>query len=201
MIPTWIDLCRHLDKQPPLEAGWSAGMGPWKPVIQDKDGHPYLYGRGGVDDGYAPFAALLAIKAARAQSTPLPRIVIVLECEEESGSQDLLHLLDAMKVWLHETMPSSPFRVLAKLMDGHSHAQDVIKTPDICICLDAGTATYDALWVTSSLRGMVACNVKAQSIEKGQHSGTSGGIVPETLSGMYPTCPWRAASTVTSGQH
>jgi acetylornithine deacetylase/succinyl-diaminopimelate desuccinylase-like protein len=57
--------CRsHLDKQPPLEAGWSAGLGPWKPVIQDKDGHPYLYGRGGVDDGYAPFAALLAIKVS-----------------------------------------------------------------------------------------------------------------------------------------
>jgi hypothetical protein len=33
-------------------------------VIQDKDGHPYLYGRGGVDDGYAPFAALLAIKVS-----------------------------------------------------------------------------------------------------------------------------------------
>jgi hypothetical protein len=67
-------------------------------------------------------------------------------------------------------------------------AQDIIKTPDICICLDAGTANYDALWVTSSLRGMVACNVKAQSIEKGQHSGTSGGIVPETFSGVAPRC-------------
>lgn len=60
--------------------------------------------------------------------------------------------------------------------------QDVIKIPDICICLDAGTANYESLWVTSSLRGMVACNLKAQSIEKGQHSGTSGGIVPETFS-------------------
>jgi hypothetical protein len=37
-------------------------------------------------------------QAAIAQKTPLPRIVIVLECEEESGSHDLLHLLDAMKV-------------------------------------------------------------------------------------------------------
>ena len=64
----------------------------------------------------------------------------------------------------------------------------MIKTPDICICLDAGTANYEGLWVTSSLRGMVACNVKAQSIQSGQHSGTSGGIVPETFSGVCLEC-------------
>lgn len=39
--------------------GWLEGLSPIVPVIRgDK-----LYGRGGADDGYAGFAAVLAIKA------------------------------------------------------------------------------------------------------------------------------------------
>ena len=45
----------HLDKQPEM-AGWREGLGPWTPVIEDDK----LYGRGGADDGYAAFAALVA---------------------------------------------------------------------------------------------------------------------------------------------
>ena len=49
----------HLDKQPWME-GWSEGLGPCDPVIRGD----YLYGRGGADDGYAPFSTMLAIKNA-----------------------------------------------------------------------------------------------------------------------------------------
>ena len=38
----------HLDKQPEMEP-WSAGLGPWKPVLRGDR----LYGRGGADDGYS----------------------------------------------------------------------------------------------------------------------------------------------------
>ncbi|KNC81937.1 hypothetical protein SARC_05766 [Sphaeroforma arctica JP610] len=142
----------HVDKQPHMEDGWDEGLGATKAVVRgDK-----LYGRGSSDDGYAPFSALLAIKTVLAQGVPLPRIVICLECEEESGSTDLIYLLDKMK--------------------------SEIQVPDICICLDAGTADYDNLWLTSSLRGVVACNVRAEVVPSGQHSGILGGIIPESLS-------------------
>lgn len=49
----------HLDKQPPLTEQWSEGLGPYTPVI--KNGK--LYGRGGVDDGYAIFCCVLLVKA------------------------------------------------------------------------------------------------------------------------------------------
>ena len=47
----------HLDKQPHL-TGWDEGLGHIDPVI--KNGN--LYGRGGADDGYASFAAFMAVK-------------------------------------------------------------------------------------------------------------------------------------------
>ena len=47
----------HLDKQPWME-GWAEGLGPCEPVIRGE----YLYGRGGADDGYAPFSCMLAIR-------------------------------------------------------------------------------------------------------------------------------------------
>lgn len=49
----------HLDKQPWMD-GWEEGLHPTKPVIRGD----YLYGRGGGDDGYAPFSTMLAIKNA-----------------------------------------------------------------------------------------------------------------------------------------
>lgn len=50
----------HLDKQPWMD-GWSEGLGPIDPVVRGE----YLYGRGGADDGYAPFSAMLALKNAQ----------------------------------------------------------------------------------------------------------------------------------------
>ena len=56
--PDYTVLCYgHLDKQPYGE-GWETE--PMDPVIKE-DGK--LYGRGGADDGYAIFTAILSIKA------------------------------------------------------------------------------------------------------------------------------------------
>ena len=66
-----------MDKQPAGE-GWSTD--PWEPVVKE-DGK--LYGRGGVDDGYAVYTAILAVKACQANNIPHPRCVITIEgCEE-----------------------------------------------------------------------------------------------------------------------
>ena len=140
----------HLDKQPHMD-GWKEGTGPLSAtIIGDK-----LYGRGSTDDGYVSFATLFAIKNAIAQGQELPRVVIVLEAEEESGSVDLVYLLDKCSKWIGK--------------------------PDICICCDSGALNYNTLWMTSSLRGMVGLNLKVSVAEAAVHSGLGGGAVPETF--------------------
>ena len=140
----------HLDKQPHLD-GWKEGTGPVSPAIIDGR----LYGRGSSDDGYVSFALLLAIKNALDQGATLPRIALVLETEEESGSRSLEYLLEKCSEW--------------------------IKTPDVWICLDSGILNYNTLWLTSSLRGTCSFNMKVSITEAGVHSGVAGGIIPETF--------------------
>ena len=76
-----VFLYGHLDKQPEM-FGWRDGLGPWTPVIEGDR----LYGRGGADDGYATFASLTAIEAARQTGFPHARCVVLIEASEESGS-------------------------------------------------------------------------------------------------------------------
>ena len=135
----------------PWMEGWREGLGPTKPVL--KDGR--LYGRGGADDGYAPFACMLAIKNLQLQGTEMPRCVLVLETEEESGSPNLINLLTV--------------------------AKDFVGKPDACICMDSGAFDYENLWVTSSLRGIMAVELTIQAGAQGYHSGELGGIMPETF--------------------
>ncbi len=138
----------HLDKQPPF-TGWREELDPWKPVLDDAG---RLYGRGGADDGYAAFAAVAALRAAQELAVHHGRIVILIECSEESGSIHLPHYL------------------------GTCAAR--IGTPDLVICLDSGCGNYDQLWSTTSLRGMVTGTVKVEVLTEGVHSGMAGGIVP-----------------------
>lgn len=102
----------HLDKQPWME-GWAEGLGPTKPVIRDNR----LFGRGGGDDGYAPYSTMLAVKNAQMQGVKHPRIALVLETEEESGSPNLIPLLKI--------------------------AKDFIGNPDYLFCLDSGAYDYN----------------------------------------------------------
>jgi acetylornithine deacetylase/succinyl-diaminopimelate desuccinylase-like protein len=140
----------HLDKQPWME-GWDEGLHPTKPVIRGD----YLYGRGGGDDGYSPFSTMLAVKNAQMQGVRHPRIALVLETEEESGSPNLIELLEL--------------------------AKDYIGKPDYLFCLDSGAFDYNQLWLTSSLRGVTLCDVTVSAGKGGYHSGEVGGIVPETF--------------------
>ena len=83
----------HFDKQPPLTDEWDKDLGPYKPVV--KNGK--LYGRGGADDGYSTFAAIDCIKALQEQKQDYPRIVILIEGCEESGSPDLGYYRQMLK--------------------------------------------------------------------------------------------------------
>jgi acetylornithine deacetylase/succinyl-diaminopimelate desuccinylase-like protein len=138
----------HLDKQPPM-VGWREGLGPWTPYLDDEG---RLYGRGGGDDGYAVFASLATVKALKENGQPHGRIVILIECSEESGSSDLPHYIN-------------------------TYAEH-IGTPDLVICLDSGCGNYDQLWSTTSLRGLTAINLTVEVLKEGVHSGLGGGFVP-----------------------
>jgi acetylornithine deacetylase/succinyl-diaminopimelate desuccinylase-like protein len=140
----------HLDKQPEM-TGWSAHLGPWKPVIEGDR----LYGRGAADDGYALFGSLAAILALRGQGTPHSRCVIMIEACEESGSYDLPYYVD--------------------------HLAARIGKPSLVVCLDSGCGNYDQLWLTTSLRGLTGGNLRVQVLEEGVHSGDASGIVASSF--------------------
>jgi len=140
----------HLDKQPAM-TGWESGLGPWTPVRRDGK----LYGRGGADDGYAVFAAVSAVRSVQQQKAKHSRIVIIIECCEESGSPDLPAYID----------------LLSKR----------IGTPSLVICLDSGCGNYDQLWMTTSLRGSIIGNLIVEVLTEGVHSGDGSGIVPSSF--------------------
>ncbi|MGH9100898.1 MAG: M20/M25/M40 family metallo-hydrolase, partial [Acidimicrobiales bacterium] len=140
----------HLDKQPAL-GEWRAGLGPFTPVREGDR----LYGRGTADDGYALFSALVAIELLDAAGIPRPRVVVLVEASEESGSPDL-----------------------------PGHLADVggrLGRPELVVCLDSGCLTYDRLWLTSSLRGNLVATISVEVLTEGVHSGSAGGIVPTSF--------------------
>jgi acetylornithine deacetylase/succinyl-diaminopimelate desuccinylase-like protein len=135
----------------PEMTGWSEGLGPWTPVLRGDR----LYGRGGADDGYALFGALSALLALKDQGVPHARCVILIEACEESGSYDL------------------PFYV--------DHLAERIGDPSLIVCLDSGCGNYDQLWLTTSLRGMIAGVLRVDVLTEGVHSGDASGVVPSSF--------------------
>ena len=131
--------------------GWRSDLGPWLPKYEDGK----LYGRGGADDGYAIYASLCALAALDAQGIERPRCVGLIETCEESGSYDLLPYVDALR--------------------------DRLGNVGLVVCLDSGAGNYDQLWLTTSLRGLVAGSLEVEVIEEGIHSGSYGGIVPSSF--------------------
>jgi acetylornithine deacetylase/succinyl-diaminopimelate desuccinylase-like protein len=140
----------HLDKQPEM-TGWSAHLGPWKPVIEGDR----LYGRGAADDGYAIFGSLSAIAALQAEGIAHSRCVVMIEACEESGSYDLPYYVD--------------------------HLAARIGQPSLVVCLDSGCGNYDQLWLTTSLRGLTGGNLTVKVLEEGVHSGDASGIVASSF--------------------
>lgn len=140
----------HLDKQPPME-GWAPGRAAWTPVLEGDR----LYGRGGADDGYAMFAALVALRAVHEQRAPHPRLLVLIEASEESGSPDL-------PAYIEELLPR-------------------LGTPSVIVALDAGCGNYSQLWLTTSVRGQVAGRLEVQVLDDAVHSGDASGVVPSSF--------------------
>lgn len=130
---------------------WRPGLSPFTAVREGDR----LYGRGTADDGYATFAALTALEALEHAGGSHGRVVLLAESSEESGSPDLEAHLDLLGPRLGE--------------------------PALVVCLDSSCVTYDRLWVTTSLRGNLVCEVRVDVLDEGVHSGIAGGIVPSSF--------------------
>ena len=135
----------------PEMTGWRDGLGPWTPVRRGDR----LYGRGGADDGYAAFAIMTAIEAVQAAGGSHSRCLALIESSEESGSPDLIPHLDALG--------------------------DRLGRVGLVVCLDSGCATYDTLWLTTSLRGLVEATLRVDVLAEGRHSGMASGLVPSSF--------------------
>jgi acetylornithine deacetylase/succinyl-diaminopimelate desuccinylase-like protein len=142
-----VVLYGHMDKQPEM-LPWSPGLGPWDPVL---DGDR-LYGRGGADDGYSVFAALIAIAAVRAGGGRHGRCVILIEASEESSS---VHL----EQHLEQLLPR-------------------IGVADVVITLDSFCESYDRLWTTTSTRGVCGGVLEIVVCADDPHSGRASGVLP-----------------------
>jgi len=140
----------HLDKQPEM-IGWRDGYGPWVPVISDGK----LYGRGGADDGYAVFASLAALRTLHEENRAHARVVVLIECCEESGSYDLPAYLDKL--------------------------EPRIGVPALVVGLDSGCGNYEQLWGTTSLRGIINGTLTVEVLSEGVHSGDASGVVPSSF--------------------
>ena len=130
---------------------WSEGLAAFRPVRREDR----VYARGIADDGYSTFSALLAIEAMERDNIPHSRCVVLIEASEESGSPDLEAHLDALAEHLGEV--------------------------ELMICLDSGALTYDRLWVTTSLRGVLNVEMTIEVMAQGRHSGSASGVVPSSF--------------------
>ena len=111
-----------------------------------------LYGRGTADDGYSTFAAVTALAEAGGGHG---RVLVLVEASEESGSPDLAAYLE--------------------------HLAPRIGTPRLVVCLDSGGLSYDRLWLTTSLRGVLVVTISVDVLTEGIHSGLGGGVVPSSF--------------------
>ncbi|MCM2315127.1 MAG: M20/M25/M40 family metallo-hydrolase [Thermoanaerobaculia bacterium] len=169
--PNWIQT-GHMAKAVDLVRRWVLAQNVANSrleVLQDGDRTPVLvlevdgasddtillYGRGSSDDGYAIFSVVSAIKALQTQKVPHARLVVLIECCEESGSIDLPYYVDKLSKKLG--------------------------TPSLVICLDSGCGDYDALWCTTSLRGSIVGNLTVEVLREGVHSGDASGAVPSSF--------------------
>ena len=140
----------HLDKQPEM-IGWRPGLGPWEPVLEGDR----LYGRGGrrrrLLDVRRPDRHRGGAAGRRASHA---RCVVLIEGSEESGSPDLPAYVD--------------------------HLAPRLGPVGLVVCLDSFCNTYDRLWATTSLRGLLNVTLRVAVLHEGVHSGASG-MLPSTF--------------------
>lgn len=150
----------HYDVQPAdVAEGWNTD--PWEPVIENGR----VYARGAQDNKGQVWASLQSIKACIDSGVPLPDLKIVLEGQEESGSDQLIILLE-----------KEPERFKA----------------DVVIVCDTSMMEGYRPVIIAGLRGVSSISLRLDGPDYDLHSGSHGGLAPnpatvlaKMVSGMF----------------
>jgi len=140
----------HYDVQPadPLDE-WVSD--PWEPTVRGDR----VYARGAQDDKGQIWWSMQAIRACIETKTPLPNIKIILDGQEESGSAELMKLVQ-----------SRPALFKA----------DVLMVADTSMMDDGRPA------ITAGLRGVSSITYRLHGPSYDLHSGCHGGLAPNPAS-------------------
>lgn len=142
----------HYDVQPVEgQSGWT--VPPYDAV--EKDGS--IIARGAVDNKGQTLYVLKALEYLIKENALSVSVKVLIEGEEESGSEGLAEVLPKIK--------------------------DKIKA-DTLVVADGGSTRSDMAAISMSLRGLVAVNATIKGPAVDCHSGVFGGIVPNPAQGL-----------------
>ncbi|QLC23038.1 M20/M25/M40 family metallo-hydrolase [Parasphingopyxis sp. CP4] len=133
----------HLDKHP-SDSEWSEGTSGYEPVLRNGK----LFGRGGVDGGFAPYCYVTAMATLAQHELKRPRCILFLETTEKSASMYLPRYLPEVRKRFDE--------------------------PSLIVLLESICADYDRLWYMQGYRGVVEGTLSVNALAQPAHSGAAG---------------------------
>jgi acetylornithine deacetylase/succinyl-diaminopimelate desuccinylase-like protein len=147
----------HYDVQPPEPLDQWATPAFEPSVRDDGTGHQAVYARGAVDDKGQVWCHVEAVRAWQAQGGLPVNLVMLIEGEEEIGSD---HLADFVK----------------------KHKDEL--RADVCVISDTNQFARGVPAITYGLRGLVYCEIFLTGPSHDLHSGMFGGAVPNPANAL-----------------
>lgn len=143
----------HYDVQPVDDAAGHWRTDPFEPVVQDGN----LYARGATDDKGQTFVQIKAIESLLANGAMPVNVKLMIEGEEESGSENLYTFID-------------------------TH-HDLLRA-DVAVISDTSIISLDQPSIVTGLRGITYLEIEVQGPSHDLHSGLYGGAVHNPLQAL-----------------